>query len=100
MAGTVGQLIAIMEEALVAMDNERFAEAAELFKGGQNLVLSSDAENDNHEEVTQEQIDYARRLQLVCDARIVEARDDAKKRLGQVNLQSKARRVYQNYGRR
>ena len=97
MSHPVLQLIDVMEQGLKALDEERVQDAAEAFAQGQIISLAA-AANDSVEGLTPERLEYAKRLHTACEARIVEVRDDAKSRLGQIGMQNRAKRLYRAYG--
>lgn len=99
MSHPVLQLIDVLEQGLQALDDERIQDAADAFQRGQLISLAA-AANDSVEGLTPADLEYAKRLHQVCESRIIEVRDDAKSKLGQIGLQNRARRLYRAYGGR
>lgn len=97
MSHPVLQLIEVMEAGLKALDEERVQDAAAAFEQGQVISLVA-AANDSVEGLTPDELAYAKRLHSVCEARIIEVRDDAKSKLGEIGLQNRAKRLYRAYG--
>ena len=97
MSHPVLQLIEIMEAGLKALEEERVQDAADAFEQGQVISIAA-AANDSVEGLTPDELAYAKRLHAVCEARIIEVRDDAKSKLGQIGLQNRAKRLYRAYG--